>query len=204
MSDWCFCYEKESNGWWLRIESMEELLAFIKEKGGFVQKGADMLLRIMHLQEGKTKPDSNIFNMIENLTSEQRFNLMREDMTGWNILHGALLSAEKDMTILDALRSLNMQFGMDYADHLKRDGVLFLNPVGGATLPFSYENFCFREKLVWPDFTEKDIRIKQFSGGRHWYAYLGDIEVKQDGIKRFNTHAEAYNAAASLLEHDKL
>lgn len=200
MADWCFCCEKESGIWWLRIETMEEFLAFVKEKGGFVQKGADMLLRVMRLQEGKTKPDDDIFSMMENLTPEQRFGLMQEDMAGWNILRGALLAAEDGMTVLDALRNLNMQFGISYAERLRRDGVLFLNQVGGCTIPFPYENFCFREQLVWPDFTERDIHVKQFPGGRHWYAYLGEIEIKYNGIKRFGTQKEAYDAAASLLE----
>jgi len=50
-------------------------------------------------------------------------------------------------------------------------------------------------------YTEKDIKVTKFEGGRHWYAKVGAITVEDfEGDKKWNTHKYAYNEAKKFLE----
>jgi len=56
--------------------------------------------------------------------------------------------------------------------------------------------------LIFPQYTEKDIKVKQWEGGTHWYAYVGDIWCKDyEGIKKFDTKERALEVAESNLYH---
>lgn len=50
-------------------------------------------------------------------------------------------------------------------------------------------------------YTEKDIKITKFDGGKHYYATIGGIEVvDQWGDKKWNTHDFAERTAKKYLE----
>lgn len=61
------------------------------------------------------------------------------------------------------------------------------------------------DSIVFPDYTYDDIRTKQWAGGTHWYAYVGEIWVEESrggadhakfkGQRKFDTQAQAQEAA---------
>ena len=59
----------------------------------------------------------------------------------------------------------------------------------------------YRDKLVFPNYTKKDIRISKWGdGGAHYYAKVGEIEVKEKDSKgevvmKWNSYEEAYQKA---------
>ena len=50
------------------------------------------------------------------------------------------------------------------------------------------------------DFKESDIRIKQFQGGEHYYAYVGDMQVRDGENFKWNSYKEAYDKALEVIE----
>ena len=59
--------------------------------------------------------------------------------------------------------------------------------------------FCRRKQLVFPHFRREDIRIKQFNGGRHWYAYVGDMQIRDGDQLKWNTKEAAQAAAEAMV-----
>lgn len=47
---------------------------------------------------------------------------------------------------------------------------------------------------------KNDIRIKKFPYGNHYYAYIGDMQVKDGNIIKWNTYEDAHRAALSVLD----
>lgn len=62
-----------------------------------------------------------------------------------------------------------------------------------------YDNFCRRDELIFPNFQISDIRIKQFDKGQHYYAYVGDMQVRDGDVLKWNTYDEAYTRACALV-----
>lgn len=57
------------------------------------------------------------------------------------------------------------------------------------------------ERLEKYKYTEKDIKITKFEGGRHWYASVGGVEVVDETFgRRFNTYEYAYKKAIELMK----
>lgn len=55
--------------------------------------------------------------------------------------------------------------------------------------------FVHRDELKWPLYTSDQIRIKKFDDGTHYYAYIGDAQVRDDnGVLKWDTE-EAARAA---------
>lgn len=82
-----------------------------------------------------------------------------------------------------------------------------------AELCEQYPDFEFRFRFTdgitkFPnirDFTEKDIHVKQWQGGNHWYSFLGGmpVRVKVNGeLKtKWNTRKAAKDAARAMLQN---
>lgn len=59
----------------------------------------------------------------------------------------------------------------------------------------------FAEESSWSFRTSKkeDIRIKQFNGGQHWYAYIGDMQIRDGNQLKWNTKEAAQAAAEAMV-----
>ena len=58
-----------------------------------------------------------------------------------------------------------------------------------------------REKLVFPKFDKNDIRIEKFPYGAHYYAYVGDVQVKDGTTLKWNTYEEARRQAEKYVRN---
>jgi hypothetical protein len=76
---------------------------------------------------------------------------------------------------------------------------LAVNPSGGYfTIP---ENAKI-EQIPMFKYTEKDINITKFDGGKHYYATIGGLEVVDEwGDKKWNTYAYAEQIAKKYLKN---
>ena len=81
----------------------------------------------------------------------------------------------------------------------RENGAVYFNRVGGKPFSVNHVQFCRRKNLVFPDFKESDIRIKKQTGGTHYYAYIGDMQVRDGDILKWNTFDEAYKRAYELV-----
>lgn len=180
--EYLFVYSE--GGWWLKIDSIEKLTDYHK------------------------KVDSNKFEdafrmyadgvKIEELPLEERIKKMQE--RNYKYLQAAVMQAQKvEGTILDGFRCLNMEIGMSELRCIKENGAIYLNRAGGHTFALEYTQFCRRKELVFPDFKLSDIRIKQFQGGKHWYAFIGDMQVRNGEQLKWDTFQEAEQAANRIV-----
>jgi len=90
------------------------------------------------------------------------------------------------------------------AGAILRDGKIYINKNGGffshnEDLTILDEILVDNDKIVFPQYTEKDIRVKQWENGTHYYAYVGDFQVEWDGEKKWDTEKEAKSAAECYL-----
>jgi hypothetical protein len=81
-------------------------------------------------------------------------------------------------------------------------GKIYINKNGGY-FPHTDDISVLDEmevgKLIFPQYTEKDIRIQKWEGGRHYYAYVGGFEVEMNGLKKWGTEEEAMDMAKLFL-----
>ena len=82
-------------------------------------------------------------------------------------------------------------------------GKIYINKNGGF-FPHS-ENIEVLEEMevdskniIFPSYSDKDIKVIQWPNGTHWYAYVGDFQVEdRNGINKWNTKKEANDQAKS-------
>lgn len=53
--------------------------------------------------------------------------------------------------------------------------------------------------MIFPAFGRSDIRVERFKGGKHWYAYIGDMQVRNGDTMKWDTEEEARRAAKELV-----
>lgn len=91
---------------------------------------------------------------------------------------------------------------IDY--HKKTDGHRYEKALWNffhGVKPIEFTQFYRREELVFPNFTEDDIHIKQYGEkGIHWYAYIGDMQLHYGDKRKWNTYEAAKEYAYSILK----
>lgn len=197
--EYLFVYDQESQGWWLKLDTPEKLLDYVYQTKDSHMTGA--LDLYLDLYKKGQKENKSVLEVLEAMPSEERFALMMKNMNDFNLMRGAIIQAEKiNGTIFDGFRSLNIEMGVKELNDIRRDGQTYINPVGGSTFDIQYTQWCRRNELVFPNYTESDIRIKQFDGGNHYYAYIGDMQLRDGENIKWNTYEQAYNAAIDIVE----
>ena len=53
----------------------------------------------------------------------------------------------------------------------------------------------------WYKFDKNDIRIEKFPYGAHYYAYVGDVQVKDGTTLKWNTYEEARRQAEKYVRN---
>lgn len=178
-----------NGGWWLKLDSIEKLTDYHQKTG--TGKFENALL--MYLNEGSPE------EILEKLSLEGRIEKMNN--RDFKYLQGAVMQAEKNHgSIIDGFRWLNMEIGMNQMEDIRKYGAVYLNSVGGHTFLLNYTQFCRRKELVFPNYSKKDIRIKRFEGGFHYYAHIGDLEVRDGERMKWDNYEDAYAMALSILE----
>lgn len=194
---------KEAKGWWLKISDMDTLTAYVmKTQGNPRIEKAFALYSKLHQKGQESRPAKSVREVLEDLPAAERIKLMTESSSVFNTMLAAIMQAENvNGTILDGFRCLNMETGTTYISHIKEYGVCFINKNGGCNAIIEYDDWCRKDDLVWPDFKEKDIRLKQYPDGNHWYAFIGSMEVHNGDTLRFNTKEKARAAAMNIINN---
>lgn len=184
-------------GWYLKIDSTEKLADYYEHILPTRYEGAFELYWL--LSKEKEREDS-VMGHIMKKPLKERIELMQGK--DFNLMYAAIMKAENsktNMTFLDGIRALNLEMGESDLQYLREYGAVFFNSAGGKTFDIKSKNFCRRKNLVFPQHEEKDIRIKQFEGGAHYYAYIGDIQVRDGDVVKYGTYEEAYNKACEFV-----
>lgn len=116
-----------------------------------------------------------------------------------NQLAGAALqlSEIKGEGELISLISITSNVQQAQLRHLLLGKTIVINPSGGW-MTLSAGDIL---EDVKKEYTPKDINITKYDNGRHYYATVGGISVKdEDGASKWNTHDYAYNVSLKFLE----
>lgn len=55
------------------------------------------------------------------------------------------------------------------------------------------------DNFIFPSYTKKDIRVKRWDGGTHYYAYIGEIQVAGKDVVKWDTYKEAFDMATRYI-----
>lgn len=172
-----------NQGWWLRIQSMEELLDYLELT--YPTQSSRIIQNYLNDKSGLDIPHPE-----------------SESLTQAVVLYG---QQNPGFTIYQAIAGFNATRVTHLVKNLEEYGTVYINCVGGSTFKYNDIEYAVvrRNNLVWPYYKEEDVRVKKFDGGTHWYAYIGDVQVKQgtgnDTIMKWDTYDEAYQAALSYI-----
>jgi hypothetical protein len=167
--------------WMMVIDSIDELTDFHQKS--MSGKIGPVWSNLFDVQQGKRHIDNKLGFLITLKSDSERAQGREHSL----IELTAMVLGEIHATKLKAI----LQFGKIY---INKSGGFFPHSEDIEVLDeFTGDNYLF------PNYTEKDIRVKQWLNGSHWYAYVGDLQVEMFGEKKWNTEEEALKAAKSYL-----
>lgn len=173
-----------NQGWWLKITDAEQLIDYIEN----TDFHADQI--IQNYLEGKEfNSESN-----KHWPYPEYYSLTQAIV---------LFSQSKHLNIFDGIRLFRQELAFTQLHTIRQCGGIYINRKGGYhAINDSDKEYGFvrRKHLVFPSFKLNDIRIKKFEGGNHYYAYIDDMQVRDDNTVKWNTYEEAYNFAKSIVE----
>ena len=179
-----------NQGWWLKISNVDELCEYYTE----------------------TAPTRN-GRVFENYMYGKEWNFAHEGYeneshcphSGEATLTDAVVrySCNNNLNILQGIQGFTQMVALQQLEEIKEHGIIYINRVGGYT--WKGENdveyaFVKREKLVFPDFKKDQIKVSKFPYGSHYYAYIGDLQVKDGDKIKWNTYDEAYRQACLMID----
>lgn len=175
VTEYKFIFEEPNNGWWLEIDSVAKLIDYHKKTeerlyGHVIREYMDSL--------------------IEN----------RDRRTLSNRTLAIVLYAEKHhLTFIDAIVQFRLMIAQQQLERIHEEGAIYLNSSGGYHSNAVYTYSEIRDKLIFPDYKEDKIKINQFPGGTHWYAYIGNVQIKNGNVNKWNSYEEAYEYAKKFI-----
>ena len=162
-----------NQGWWLKISSLSQLEDYIGKVGS--SKVVRGILNAKEYYDGKAHADT----------------------LAQVIIQKAMLD---HTSIVDAGFSIQASSIGSQIDALQ-SGPIYINAYGGWHSGGEYSDWLHSDQLVFPDFGKEQIRIKQFDGGKHYYAYIGDLQIRDGDKLKWDTYEEAYNQAILYINN---
>ena len=179
-------------GWWLKIENWLQLY--------------DWYMEVQSKRVGSA---------VMNFLSSKEFHYLVSDKphrkNHFTTEFGVLLLKESERQFAlgnkVGLHSLVVFLGdtmmNDKIEQLNKGITLYINRVGGyapGCKKFEEIDFLLKDDFIFPDYTEKDVRVFQWANGIHWYAKIGDVDVVMKGKQKWKTYEEAKSHATKILK----
>lgn len=192
--DYMFVFS--NGGWWLKIDSIVKLIDYHKQTNSRFNGAWELFIQLYEEAGDVNK----IMDVVASYPAAKRFHLMQT--REFKLIQAAIIEAQNMdglANIFDGFRALNTEAGAKQLRNIRQYGACYINCVGGSTFSLEYTQFCRRSKMVFPHFQRDDIRVKQFRGGDHYYAYLGDMQVRDGDTLKWTSHEEAYAMALKYV-----
>ena len=181
--EWLFVLANKGTnltGWWLKLASQQELDGYLSLTSS---RYADAFQDWLHDGQHETKEPAEDYWKRANL-----------------VLAAYALAENTRQDAASAIIQLQIKTAASMSAALAESGCVYVNPRGGWCVSQQESgSFCRRKSLVWPDFDESQIRISRFPGGTHYYAYIGDVQVRSGDALKFDAYGEAYAAAKNYI-----
>lgn len=173
MDKWYFIHNGEA--WWLRIQTIQQLFDYHEKTNNRWSRAFENFLRS---NQEKTHMTDYLSEAIE------------------------MMASNLGQSFVETSEKLRMQIFTTQTEKIDKYGYININSLGGYNwIDFPIKQYLYREELIWPFFDNSDIRIKQWTNGSHWYAYIGDLEIKDElGNIKWDTYQEAMNVARIYVD----
>lgn len=177
-----------NGGWWLKISTVAELADYLSET------------------------DSRWENALNNLLNSKEFTKFGNEHAGALATSIGLFGVNQCINGIDATLVFKEQIVNDQLNELKSGNTLAINKMGGYWVlkpeevngeNKAYSQWCRKKEMVFPNFTKRELKIKKFPLGNHWYAYLGDVQLRDNDKVKWNTYEDAYEYAKQFISDDK-
>lgn len=182
----------KNQGWWLKISSADELCAYYE--------------KIVPTRCGKVF-ENYLYGKEWNWAHLSFKNTEHSKYLGEAEITEAVVrwGSERNLNIIQSIKGFQMMVAEQQLDTIHECGAIYINPVGGYHGYSGDKEYAFvrRKDIIFPDFKRHQIRVKSFPGGDHFYAYIGDMQVRDGDILKWDTYDEAYNQALSILDENE-
>jgi len=179
-------------GWWLKIESIFQLYDWYFDTKA-MRIGGDVLdflsSKEFHYLVSNEPPCKNHFRT----------------EYGQMLLYEAMKEEKVNLSSLIDFLSHKIMDGK--IESLAKGYILYVNKVGGYSPvkkgeinKFEEIDFVEKDECIFPEYIDKDIKIYQWFGAKHWYAKIGDVDVVIDGEQKWNTYDQAKISATKFLK----
>lgn len=167
---WKFCF---ANGcWWVVIDSIEQFMEYKERTSSKFGRA------VVKGSCGDENPYKQLYDAAYHIAQNNR------------------------MSVVEGMVSLADRMFAKQHEAIRQGYTLWFNDRGGYNygLDEQKKNTIYREKLVFPNYKRKDIRISQWDDKNgHYYAKVGEIEVKEkvngETVIKWDTYDEAYTKA---------
>ena len=173
-----YLFVLKNNCWWLKINTIKQLLDYHE------------------------KINSKWSNAFDNLINSKEFcngNYHANEIATGIGFYGQ----NRKMNPISATLEFRELVIRNQIDAINTYGSIYINEKGGYHFEINeekHDQFLYKNELIYPDFKKEEIKIKRFPGGIHFYAYIGNMEVRDGNTIKWNTYQEAYEVAAKLVD----
>lgn len=174
--------EGDHAGWWLKITSVDELFEYIETHSD--RYGKAFMNITMDKDYGAPTVTHGKYPQYDALSQAIYFN-----------------ASNNKKSIIESTLEISGKVSSAQVDALCENGYIYINSVGGwcDKLISTPRSFIYKEGFTFPHFTKSDIHISKFPGGQHYYAHIGEMEVRDGDTIKWNTREEAYKQALKFL-----
>lgn len=184
-----------NQGWWLKISNIKELENYYE------------LIDNDKMLEGVFDASNcNEFDTKFYLERLRKFKTMPCKPHCKSVLALAIgfYGSNNHISALDAAVFMQQQKLKMQIDALKKGDNVYINQNGGwHSGKNDYSDWCHKKEIVFPKFKKNQIKIESFPGGRHFYAYIDSVPVRDGDIVKWDTYEEAYKYASSLIQNNE-
>lgn len=178
-NDWIFI--KKNNGWFLKIRTLEEYFRYREETDS--EHYGKIIEDMISVTKGKHEQNPATTCILMGLTNQE------------------IKGKKNKKSALELVSDLSEDVASWQIDCLMKGYYLLFNRVGGCHFDNSEGDYqwCRKKEIVFPDFKDSDISIKRFIDGEHYYAYIGNTQVRDGDILKWTTYEDAYRQAKTYI-----
>ena len=175
VTEYKFIFEEPDNGWWLEVDSAKKLIDYHKKTEKFY---GDVIADYLN-------------NKDEHWHSKRTYAVV-------------MYAQKHHLTIYDAVIQFRMMIAQQQLEQIHKYGAIYINSSGGYHANAVYKHFVIKDKFIFPDYKDTDIKINQFPGGTHWYAYIGNMQIKNGNIENGMIMKKHINMQRNSLWKEKI
>lgn len=176
-------------GWYLEIKTLKELMAY--------QEVSDSHLISIPAWDLFMRDD---FEKV--LSGEGMAGLSGIDLY-FAATARRVLEEKTHVSMIDVIKDTASKVYGKMAELILQGNTIYINQNGGYMLDsceYRKMGLVKSSELVFPQWTENDIKISCWKNGQHYYAHIGVINVVIDGKQKWDSYSEAKEAAMSFLD----